>query len=516
MMSSRFLVVFVAFAFIAPPSGAQCPPTPPGEDPFLADQVMVRVAWYSTIDDALALIRQSWPEVVVTDAIESRGWYMLGTASGEQCLVEADLLANFVNPNPQVPDAARPLAWAELNYEGQPGEGKTGTIYIGTGGSAQAAMQYGGQFAVELLGIDAAHSTSRGAGVQVAVLDTGVDGTHPALAGRVLPGVSFITGSRSTGDMGDGSDNDGDGLIDEMTGHGTFVSGLITLVAPDAAILPVVVLDSDGVGDAFTIAKGVYYAIDSGADVINMSLGSTYNCEIVEVAVSEAVATGLVAVAAAGNLGQELEEFPAARDSIGVAALDDQDVKADFSNYNDRLFISAPGDSVPLNGGPGGYDPDRSVFGPVPGAEYAAWKGTSFATAFVSGGAALVRAQHPDWNAGTVFSGPLCPGATDPPGSIQEAVEQLLECSAVDVYDVNPQYEAGQLLGVGRIDIGAAVALGPIPGDLDGDNSVGLADLSALLSDFGRSGAYAGDIDGDGYVGIADLSILLSYFGFAR
>lgn len=509
------LAVVFAVAALQAPVRAQCIVHDPDEDGIVAQQVMVRVAWYSTIDEALTLIHRTWPGVVVADAIESRSWYMLHTAGGPECLIKEYLRDHLVNPTPDIPDPTRPLTRVELNYRGQTGEGKTGTIYIGTGGGGQAAALYEGQYAAAGLGMEQAHARARGAGVEVAVLDTGVDGSHPALAGRVLEGVSFVPGVETTDDSGDGLDNDEDGQIDEMAGHGTFVSGLIALAAPSVLIRPIVVLNSDGVGDQFVIAKGIFHAIDSGSAVINLSLGSTWSCHVLEEAVAEAQARGAVVVAAGGNLGQQLREYPAARDTIGVAALDADGVKADFSNYNGELFISAPGDSAPLEGGPGGSDPQRSVFGPIPGEEYAAWKGTSFATAFVSGGAALILSQHPEWRPDTVFTEPLCESFTEAPASVHEAVKQVLACTAADVYDVNPEYEAGQLLGVGRIDIGAAVASGPIPGDVNDNDQVNVVDLVLLLTNFGRSGASRaqGDLDGDGFVGLSDLSILLDHFG---
>ncbi|MEP0847026.1 MAG: S8 family serine peptidase [Phycisphaerae bacterium] len=509
------LAVVLATAALHTPSRAQCIVHDPGEDGIVEQQVMVRVAGYSTIDEALAIIQQAWPGVVVADAIESRSWYVLHTSGAPECLIKDYLRDHLVNPTPDVPDPTRPLTRVELNYRGQTGEGKTGTIYIGTGGGGQAAALYEAQYAAAELGLEQAHARARGAGVEVAVLDTGADWTHPALAGRVLPGVSFVPGVDATDDLGDALDNDGDGQIDEMTGHGTFVSGLILLTAPNVLIRPIVVLNSDGVGDQFVIAKGIFHAIDCGSAVINLSLGSTWSCRVLEEAVAEAQAHGAVVVAAAGNLGQQVREYPAARDTIGVAALDAAGVKADFSNYNSELFISAPGDSEPLEGGPGGNDPQQSVFGPVPGDEYAAWEGTSFATAFVSGGAALVLSQHPEWRADTAFTEPVCEPFTDAPVSIHEAVKQVLACTVANVYELNPDYQAGHLLGVGRIDIGAAVAIGPIPGDVNDNNEVNVVDLVLLLANFGRDGANRtqGDLDGDGLVGLSDLSILLEHFG---
>src|SRR5262249_34715453 len=155
-------------------------------------------------------------------------------------------------------------------------EGQTGSIYVRHNPLPNSPIQFDNQYFTTLLGMPSAQQSSRGAGVMVAVLDTGVDASHETLTGHVLTnGYNFVTNSTVTTDAGDQIDNDGDQLVDEMTGHGTYVAGLIALTAPDAKILPVVVLDSEGNGDAFGVAQGMFYALDAGADVLNMSLGST-------------------------------------------------------------------------------------------------------------------------------------------------------------------------------------------------------------------------------------------------
>ena len=184
-----------------------------------------------------------------------------------------------------------------------------------------------------------------GVGVVVAILDTGIDATHPALAGKVMVGFNFITNSSMTADVGDGIDTDKDDLTDEMVGHGTFTAGLVHLVAPQAQLLPVTVLNPDGIGDGFIIAKGMFFAIDQGVEVINMSLGSTYKSQAVEDATDEAEGWGIVVVGAAGNFDtNEVEEFPAFDNgAFGIVATDHEDIKASFSNYGEDLTISAPG-----------------------------------------------------------------------------------------------------------------------------------------------------------------------------
>jgi membrane-anchored mycosin MYCP len=235
---------------------------------------------------------------------------------------------------------------------------------------------------------------TRGQGIVVAVVDSGVSDDHPALAGKVLPGADLIQ-------------RNGDGRCDEA-GHGTLIAGLIAGrdietspfhgLAPDAQILPIRVLrENEQVrGDVHSkrIADGIRLAVQKGADVINLSLTTMPTPEL-EDAIRFARDNDVILVAAAGNTdavktnpdtGEEIKGFPAAyEDVLAVAAISAIGGQLDISVTRDYIDIAAPGDDIA---------------GPAPnGGGFNQADGTSFATAYVSGTAALVRAYRKDLSA---------------------------------------------------------------------------------------------------------------------
>lgn len=470
--------------------------TVPGDDPLVPERMMVRVPDPERLGALVAAASALFDDVAVIDRIDGREIHLLRyVLRPGQTIDAADAFC--------VAQVALGVAvWAELNYEGQSGEGKTDSFWM-----SQVTVDpsiFETQYAFPLIGLPAARDRSTGAGTLIAILDTGVSGQHPALGDSVrLDAVSFVQGA-VPGDGGNGLDDDGDGLVDEQLGHGTFVAGLVHAVAPGARLLPVTVLNSDGIGDLWGIAKGMAHAIDAGADVINMSLGSTYSSALLEDIALEAETKGAVVVAAMGNLAREQpEEYPASlTTAFGVCATDDADRKAGFSNYNDKADLCAPGATVLVGTS---VDPARAVFGPVPGGGYVAWEGTSFATAFVSGTAALARAQHPEW-----------PDATVPVGAIPDRILQILTDSAVAIDASNPEF-AG-LLGAGRLSAAAATALGPPQprvGDLNLDGKVDGDDLGKLLANWALPCGHGcrADLNRDGEVNADDLGKLLANWG---
>jgi len=188
---------------------------------------------------------------------------------------------------------------------------------------------------------------STGEGVKVAILDTGIDESHPDLAGRVAGGEDFT----------------GIGSYSDDNGHGTHVSGTVAAiysnnigaygVAPSASLYAVKVLSSSGSGTLDWIIAGIQWAIDNDIDIINMSLGTSSNMQSLEDACNAAYEAGILIVAAAGNSGNKpgnrnTVEYPGGYASvIAVAASDSNDARATFSSTGPDVELIAPGVSFP-------------------------------------------------------------------------------------------------------------------------------------------------------------------------
>ncbi|NOT04200.1 MAG: S8 family serine peptidase [Anaerolineales bacterium] len=244
---------------------------------------------------------------------------------------------------------------------------------------------YVSQYADSLIHLNQVSAISRGAGSVVAVLDTGVQLDHPALSSNfTLIQYDFIDGDAVPEDIFSFVDSNGNGLVDEATGHGTHVAGVIHLVAPEAQIMPLRVLDSNGDGDIFTLAEAMVFAIKNGANVINLSLGTQDKSDILKNVVREATHNGVVVVAAAGNLNSKEAQYPAADNcALSVTSVGPLGVKSDFANFDAKVDFAAPGESI---------------YSAFPKDGYASWSGTSMATPFVAGQAALIHSLSPALN----------------------------------------------------------------------------------------------------------------------
>jgi thermitase len=270
--------------------------------------------------------------------------------------------------------------------------------------------------------------------VTVAVIDTGIDYTHPDLAANYAGGYDFFN-------------LDGDPMDDH--GHGTHVSGTIAAalnnltgdpaaaegvvgVAPNARILAYKVCGSDGTCSDSAIEAAIAQAITDGAKVISMSLGDPVYSRSLDDAVQAAWNAGLVIVAAAGNDGRnDLPIYPAAYDNvISVAAFDEDDRRASFSNYGSWVDISAPGNVImstyPLAACPASPDPGDTGC-------YTWLSGTSMATPHVSGAAALV------WSRGDVTNNrqvvDILLGSADPMGVASERLDTWTIHGGLNLHD---------------------------------------------------------------------------------
>lgn len=313
------------------------------------------------------------------------------------------------------------LIWGEPNFTSQAPEGRPRYFFSSADGEPQLAA---GPALPDGLEFTPAAACVTGEDIVVAVLDTGVDTDHPMLASNVLPnGVNMIENTFDVRDAANGIDDDNDGQVDEMVGHGTHVAGTVLQIAPDARILPVKVLNSDGVGDTFSVTASIYYAVEQGAGVINLSLGTTYESIAIQTAVDDASAGGVIVVAAAGNGNRSQPvDYPASADSvISVASITAGADKAVYSNYNDRVDISAPGDDV------------ASAY---PGGRYTTASGTSMSAPIVAGGIALILERQSD--------------------ATPESVYALLESTSSPLNLTDPALEG--LLGVGEIDLDASIS----------------------------------------------------------
>lgn len=307
------------------------------------------------------------------------------------------------------------LAYAEVNFISEPPEANPRRI-AAWGGLDSAP--YTGQYALNLLGLPQAQAIAQGSGITVAILDTGVQLNHPALAGSLTTArYDYIDGDAIPEDAFDQQDNDSDGLIDEAAGHGTHVAGIVHLVAPQAKLMPVRVLDSDGHGDTFNVAKAIAFAVQNGAKVINLSLGTADKVNVLDDAVKQATSAGVFVVAAAGNLNVNQLQWPAGSNcALAITSVGASDVKSDFSNFGSWVDVSAPGESI---------------YSPFPPSGYAVWSGTSMSTPFVAGQAALLLSK----------SSTLTP----------RDVGELIAGTAHNIDSQNPDF-VGKL-GNGRIDV---------------------------------------------------------------
>jgi subtilisin family serine protease len=255
------------------------------------------------------------------------------------------------------------------------------------------------------INLAASHALSRGQGIKIAILDTGIDYHHPIFADRLLPGYDFVDYDYYAAEVGTW----GQGAY----GHGTAVAGIAVAVAPEAKIMPIRVLDQNGVGNIWRLAEGLRYAANpdgniatnDGADVINLSLGTTETTSLIRETLGMAVNDNppgyknnssivsqqrIVVVAASGNTGDSTRIYPAAEQAdnlIAVAASASDDTLSIFSTRGDWIDVIAPGERI---------------VSAMPNGRFATWSGTSMSAPIVSGITALVMVKYPNMTANQV------------------------------------------------------------------------------------------------------------------
>ncbi len=263
------------------------------------------------------------------------------------------------------------VIWAELNYVGGIPEGDPYDIWE-WGGEDRSG--YVNQAAFQQVHLPDPLTTVNGQGITVAVVDTGIALGHPELQNRVVSGWDMVDDDAVPNDEPGGGG----------WGHGTHVAGIIARMAPGSTLMPIRVLDPQGRGNSFVVAYAVEWAVNQGAQVINLSLGGPFDSQVLREAVAWATQQGVIVVAAAGNRASNAPQYPAAYpEVVAVTAVDAANQKADFANYGSWVDLAAPGVGI------------TSTLVSQVGYGYASWSGTSMATAFVSGAAALGRQQDP-------------------------------------------------------------------------------------------------------------------------
>lgn len=275
------------------------------------------------------------------------------------------------------------------------------------------------------LDLSTAREISKGAGTTVAVLDTGAQLNHPKLQARFsdVPRYDFVDDDRNPSEPTFARTKE---VRDqEVVGHGTHVAGIVRLVAPRADLMPLRVLNGKGYGSTFHVAEAVAFADLKGADVINLSLGMPGWSDLLGDKVKEAIGHGALVVAAAGNYNSARPQYPASREVpaawdddglLAVTSVSASEKKSAFANFGPWVDVAAPGEEI---------------LSTYPVGRHAYWKGTSMATPFVAGEAALILAEYDRTPAG---------------------IEKRIRSGARCLDGKNPTYTG--MLGAGHVDIG--------------------------------------------------------------
>ena len=455
------VVVVIGLASLATPLRAN------PELDYLPGEVVVKL-WQSS--DLPGVVADYQLDPIPLDQFGTRPIYRLRILDGVAPQVKADALAGDSR-----------VQYAEPNFLEQTPEGQQRVQWS----KGHSVGEYAGQWAGPKMNLPAAHSVTRGAGVTVAVLDTGIDPGHTAFAGRLVAGYDFVN-------MDSNPNEEGNAEQHLVYGHGTHVAGLVALAAPDAKIMPVRVLDPNGIGNIWVLAEALAYAVnpdgnlntDDGAHVINLSLSTLRPTNLLEEIITDITCSGddddggddgegclafngrgAVVVAAAGNRGSDVPEYPAAEAVNGVlavAASTESDTLATFSNHGAWVHVAAPGERI---------------ISTIPGNQYAVWNGTSMAAPLAAGEAALVRALQPTLDAQAVVEHLI---ATALP--IAGAVPHRIDAAAALGVVVNPILTINGTAATDDIQLQVGPTAGQVtvlkaPGMADGTRFSGVHEL---------------------------------------
>jgi subtilisin family serine protease len=388
----------------------------------------------------IGLVVQLPPNANISNvAAHANGAVITALPEANQFLLSVPAVPNNLSDNE--------VRWMELN-QGSRLPAAPHAAYLTVAASATSDW-YKTQPSFTLIHLPAALTHATGRGVVIADINSQVDYSHPALVGHLTSGYDFVV-DRPTGvtalnessanyldessanylDAATSSylDESSANYLDESSAnyldsqnpaynHGTLTAGILAAVAPEAMIMPLRAFDENGSSNTFTIARAIRYAVNHGAQVINMSFGTVADTAVLRTAIACALSHDVVLTASAGNRNTVTTQYPAAYANVlTTAATNLLDVKASFSNYGSPILVDAPG---------------VNIISAVPGNLYGIVNGTSFSAPIVAGTAALIRSA----------------GVID--------VASRIAAGAVNIDGQNPGY-VGQL-GNGRVDILSSV-----------------------------------------------------------
>jgi thermitase len=494
----RAASVAAAVALLAAPALAQAPAAGPGLNPVSADEpwsdshIIVRLKRGSIplrgddgklsfrapgIEDAdaMAAVLNALgakaaipiPEKPVSDpaaaaAAGLRDWWRIELEPGMNTLAAADMIR---------------ASWPGVEIAGVDGIGGVADLPNDPSFPSQYALrntgQTGGVVGADIRAVEAWDIATANPDIIIGVIDSGIS-PHPELAGRILPGINIPNGTA---------------VGTDVCNHGTHVAGIIAAtrdngigiagVCSEAKLLPVVIVNPCS-GLESWVADGITWAVDNGADILNMSLQYSVGSDYLRAAVQYAAVRGIPMVCATGNANAAVA-FPARwPETVAVASVTAANVRAFTSNYGPEVDIAAPGDQIYSLNSSGGYTFKS---------------GTSMATPHITGIMALMRQVNPTMTF----------------GQMRDAIDE----TARDIGSAGFDIFTGH--GVANAHLALERARDTFqPADLNGDGTVDGVDLSVMLAAWGPcvTASCAGDINQDDTVDGTDLSALLAAWGF--